>query len=171
MNRFRYCVLVLLPLTISTSLLASQNEAKNKQKSDDPERIRLEKEFASKLLDVVLVGRYSITNAEGEKTSKPDRYEIVKVTKVKNDYWVFYYRRSPDLVLPIPLKVLWAGDTPMITMTNEAIPALGTFSVRLLFHGNHYAGTWQHGRVGGHMWGRIEKQKQPEDTKQKGESK
>jgi hypothetical protein len=30
--------------------------------------------------------------------------------------------------------------------------------VRLFFHGDRYAGTWQHGAIGGHMWGRIEKQ-------------
>ena len=32
-----------------------------------------------------------------------------------------------------------------------------TFDSRVLFHGNRYVGTWQHGEVGGHMWGMIEK--------------
>ena len=27
----------------------------------------------------------------------------------------------------------------------------------VLFYENRYAGTWQHGKVGGHMFGRIEK--------------
>ena len=48
-------------------------------------------------------------------------------------------------------------DTPMISMTDVAIPSMGTFTVRLVFYGDRYAGTWQHGQVGGHMFGRIEK--------------
>ena len=35
---------------------------------------------------------------------------------------------------------------------------IGTFTVRVFFYGDRYAGTWQHGSVGGHMSGRIEKQ-------------
>jgi hypothetical protein len=38
-----------------------------------------------------------------------------------------------------------------------AIPTLGTFTARVFFYGNRYAGTWQHDKVGGHMFGRIEK--------------
>jgi hypothetical protein len=39
------------------------------------------------------------------------------------------------------------------------VPRVGmvTFTVRLFFYGDRYAGTWQHGKVGGHMSGRIEK--------------
>ena len=49
------------------------------------------------------------------------------------------------------------GDTPMITLTDLAVPTLGTFTARVFFYGDRYAGTWQHGNVGGHMFGRIEK--------------
>jgi hypothetical protein len=42
-------------------------------------------------------------------------------------------------------------------MTDTSLPAMGTFTVRVLFYGDRYAGTWQHGAVGGHMSGRIEK--------------
>jgi hypothetical protein len=51
----------------------------------------------------------------------------------------------------------WVGDTPMIMLTDFTIPAMGTFTVRLFFYGDRYAGTWQHGRVGGQMFGRIER--------------
>ena len=51
----------------------------------------------------------------------------------------------------------WVGDTPMITMTDLSIPTLGTFTARVFFYGDRYAGTWQHDRVGGHMFGSIEK--------------
>jgi hypothetical protein len=55
------------------------------------------------------------------------------------------------------LPIAWAGDTPMISMTDLAIPGLGTFTCRVFFYGDRYAGTWQHGKVGGHMWGMIER--------------
>lgn len=121
------------------------------------DRKKLEKEFAEKLSGVALVGRFSITTSEKEPPAKPDRYVIDKVTKLPKDYWMFHYRKSPDFVLPIALKVVWAGDTPMITMSDVNIPTMGTFSARIMFHGNLYAGTWQHGKVGGHMWGKLEK--------------
>jgi hypothetical protein len=53
--------------------------------------------------------------------------------------------------------MLWAGDTPIIEMTDVTIPRLGTFSARVFFYGDRYAGTWQHGQYGGHMFGRIQK--------------
>jgi hypothetical protein len=52
----------------------------------------------------------------------------------------------------------WAGDTLMIMMTDTSLPGLGTFTVRVFFYGDHYAGTWQHGEVGGRMSGQIAKQ-------------
>ena len=62
---------------------------------------------------------------------------------------------NKDLTLPITLPVIWAGDTPMITLDNVALPGMGTFSARVLFHRNRYAGTWQHDDIGGHMFGEL----------------
>ena len=123
------------------------------------DRAQLEKEFSQKLSGATLVGRFSV---EGEdSTLKPERYELESVSKLQGDYWLFLARiqyGEHDVKLPITLRVVWAEETPMITLTNLAIPGLGSeFSARVLFHGNRYAGTWQHGKVGGHMWGLIEK--------------
>jgi hypothetical protein len=138
-------------------------------------KAKLEKAFEKRMTNVVLVGRFSITEGDEEKPSKKDRYQVDKVTKLQNDVWLFHYRRSPDLVFPIPMKIRWAGDTPMILMTNEKIPGMGTFTARVFFYENRYAGTWQHGAVGGHMWGLIRKGKQApaksEKPKTKKESK
>ena len=47
----------------------------------------------------------------------------------------------------------------MVMLTDYSVPALGTFTARVLFYDDRYAGTWQHGQeVGGHLFGRIEKQ-------------
>jgi hypothetical protein len=65
----------------------------------------------------------------------------------------------------MPLEIKWAGDTPIITLTNMAIPGLGTFTARVLIYDNRYAGTWQHGPVGGNLFGKIEKAKDNGDAK------
>jgi hypothetical protein len=62
-----------------------------------------------------------------------------------------------DVTVPIPLEIKWAGDTPVITLTDLAIPGLGTFTARVLIYDDRYAGTWQHGKVGGSLFGKIEK--------------
>jgi hypothetical protein len=46
----------------------------------------------------------------------------------------------------------------MILLSDMTIPALGTFSARVFFYGDRYSGTWQHGSVGGHLFGRIERE-------------
>ena len=54
------------------------------------------------------------------------------------------------------MKVLWAGKTAVLTLEEFTIAGMGTYSARLMFHGNRYAGTWQHGKAGGLMFGKIE---------------
>ena len=58
--------------------------------------------------------------------------------------------------VPVVVPMRWNGDTPMIMMTHTTLPGLGTFTVRLFFYTDRYAGTWQHGERGGYISGRIE---------------
>lgn len=123
----------------------------------------LERAFAEKLSGATLVGRYTVDGKENQ-APKDERYELIRVAKLRDEYWVFNARvkyGNTDVTVPITLKVLWAGDTPMISMTDLNIPGLGTFTSRVFFYGDRYAGTWQHGEVGGHLFGRIEPAKQP----------
>ena len=121
-----------------------------------------EQAFVDLMKDCVLAGRFSIDGKEDE-AAKTDKYTIQGVSKVKDDNWLVHARivyGQNDIVVPVPVKMHWAGDTPVLSVTDLAIPGLGEqFSTRLVFHDGRYAGTWGHGQVGGHMWGRIEKQK------------
>ena len=38
----------------------------------------------------------------------------------------------------------FVDDTPIILMTDATIPGMGTFTARVFFHGDLYAGTWEH---------------------------
>ncbi len=125
-----------------------------------------EKEFAKRMENTVLIGFFTVDSDKPDQAGDPERYEIRKVTKAAGNTWIFQSRikyGNVDVVLPIPVPIEWAGDTPVVSMTNFNIPTMGTFTCRVMFYKDRYAGTWQHGDKGGHMWGKIEKaQKTPE---------
>ena len=118
----------------------------------------LERQFTERMQDVVLVGNFTI---EGRETrgGSPERYELSRVAKVDDDQWRFDVHMvygSVDVTLPVVVPIVWAGDTPMVTITDFSIPTLGTFTARVFFYDDRYAGSWQHGQYGGLMYGAIE---------------
>ena len=121
----------------------------------------VERQFSERMTNVSLVGTFTVTGREN-RTPSPDRYDIFSVEKVGTDQWRFNARMDccgvNGATLPIVVPLRFVGDTPVIMMTDTSLPGVGTFTVRVFFYGDRYAGTWQHGRVGGHMSGRIEKQ-------------
>ena len=145
--------------SVATASLAGVATAQEKAAAK-PNREEQEKAFADRMTGTVLVGNYSVVGKES-KPSNPERYELKKVSKFAEDVWVFEARvkyGQTDVTLPMTLRMIWAEDTPMITLTNATLPGLGSaFGARVIFHGDLYAGTWQHGKVGGHLWGTIEK--------------
>ncbi len=117
--------------------------------------------FTDQMHSSVLVGRFTIVGREN-RPAIVERYDISSVEKVGGDRRRFNARiryGSVDTTLPVVVTMLWAGDTPMITITDFTIPTMGTFTARVFFCGDRYAGSWQHGAAGGHMFGRIEKAK------------
>jgi len=123
----------------------------------------LERAFAERMQNVTLVGQFTIDGRE-DRGGRPERYEIARVTKVGDSDWRFDARityADIDVTLPVTVPIVWAGDTPMITITDFAIPTLGTFTVRLIFYDDRYAGSWQHGEFGGLMYGVIETAARP----------
>jgi hypothetical protein len=119
-----------------------------------------ERQFAERMQNVSLVGTFTVAGREN-RTPSPDRYDIFSVEKIGDDQWRFNARMDccgvNGATLPIVVPMRFVGDTPMIMMTDTNLPGIGTFTVRVFFYGDWYAGTWQHGPVGGHMSGRIEK--------------
>ncbi len=132
-----------------------------------PDRDALEKAFIERLSGAALVGTFSV---DGQPGAKAERYEIDSVKKHKGDDWVVTARikyGEHDVKVPMVVQVYWAGDTPVISLTDLAIPGLGTFTSRVMIHKHRYAGTWQHGDVGGQLWGKVEKSEPKKDEKSK----
>jgi len=151
----------------STAAKPAEDKPAGEKKADKPklDQAELEKLFAEKLSNCALIGRFTVDGKEG--TPKEDTYQITKTSKLRDDYWMFSGIKygKQEFSIPLVIRVVWAGDTPMMAMDKFTIPGLGTFSFRLMFDGNRYAGTWQHDDVGGHMWGRIERMKAADDAK------
>jgi hypothetical protein len=119
----------------------------------------VERRFAERMRNVKLVGSFTVDGRE-PRPPRGDGYEIESVEKVGPDSWRFNARfGSIGTTIPIVVPMRFVGDTPVIMMTDTALPGIGTFTVRLFFYGDRYSGTWQHGAVGGQMSGRIEPQK------------
>jgi hypothetical protein len=149
------------------ALVQAQEPAKPAEKAElSPEELikKLEKD----LTGVKLVGRFTVTG-KAEMTPKEEEYTITSAMKLTDpDLWMIKARikyGKTDAVFPIPLLIKWAGDTPIITMTNMEIPGLGTFSTRVILYEGRYAGTWQHGDVGGHLFGVIKRDEPATDEK------
>src|SRR5580698_7744939 len=119
-----------------------------------------EKQFQEALNNVTLVGYF--TQGDGKELTD-DKYVIERVTKVKEDTWKFEARiqyNKKDFKVAMPLPVKFAGDTPVISLTNFAVPGFGSFTARVVMYNGAYAGTWGSAGANGHggkLFGKIVK--------------
>lgn len=117
-----------------------------------------EQAFQQTMSGVALEGFFTV----GDGTElHPDRYVIESVTKVKEGLWRFSARiqyNKKDVPITLDVPVFFAGDTPVISLTRQAIQGTsGVFDTRLVIYKGGYAGTWGGGATGGKMFGNIVK--------------
>ncbi len=77
---------------------------------------------------------------------------------MSGDVWMFQARMNlggHDIPVPIPVAIKWAGDTPVITLTDLSIPGMGSYTARVVLYRNRYAGTWSGKDHGGELFGSI----------------
>jgi hypothetical protein len=134
-----------------------------------PEKAKLYKQLEELLTNAKLTGNFTITGKELDKLTK-EEYTILSATKADaGEMWLIKARikyGGKDVTVPMPIEILWAGKTPVITLDKTTIPGLGTFSAHVVLDGGRYAGTWQHDEVGGHLFGTIEKVKEEDKEKE-----
>ena len=125
-----------------------------------PSREELIKDLEKSLTGAKLTGRFTVKGKE-DMAPAPEEYTITSARKlIDGDQWMITARikyGQTDKSFPVPIEIKWAGTTPVMTLDKVTIPGLGTFSTRVVIHGDMYAGTWQHDEVGGHLFGTIEK--------------
>jgi hypothetical protein len=161
--------LIALFFTIAPAAVLSQDAPPEPGPAKQPEakanQAELDKQFEKTMSGATLVGRFTIEGrGDAGREPREERYQINKVTKMSGDYWMFVARVQygrKDVTVPMALQVKWAGDTPVITLTDLAIPGLGTYTARVMIFRDHYAGYWSGGDHGGNLWGRIERTPPP----------
>jgi hypothetical protein len=153
MSRVRWILLMLVAMlgTAALVLLYTRPRAEASQVEQD-------RQFEQMMTGVTLVGRS--TTVGRDNLSSEERYMIESVTRVTGDTWLVQSRfqyETREVPIVIPVQVRWAGDTPVLCLTDFAIPGMGTFSARVVFYREQYAGTWSAQKYGGQMFGRLER--------------
>ena len=123
-----------------------------------PNRAKLEKKFRETLNGATMLGRWREVKEGSLGEEKEERYTIRGVTKGTGDIWILLAQvqfGKKDVTLPVPVNVHWAGDTPVISITNAGLPGLGTYTARVLIYDNLYTGTWSGPGHGGFLSGTI----------------
>src|SRR5438128_1818901 len=118
-----------------------------------PTQGELEKKLEETMSNAVLVGHF--TSGKQDTGSKEDRYTIASAKKIPmTERWVItakiqYGNRGDTAAIPIMVPVKWAGDTPVISVTDLSIPGMGTYTARVMIFRDQYAGTWDAGAGAG----------------------
>ena len=113
-------------------------------------------EFEKMMTGAALVGHSTLDGKDG--LSGEERYSIDRVTRLTGDVWMFQARmklEGHEIPVPIPVTVKWAGDTPVIEVTDLGIPGMGSYTARVVLYRDRYAGTWSGKDHGGQLFGAI----------------
>ena len=146
------------------SLLATAAPLQERDQRRGPEPVPLqqlnkrERAFQAMLDGSIMEGAFTQDDLPRDAPPASDRYTLDKVEKLDDGRWRFHTRvqyGKSDFTVGVPVRVLWTEETPMITVDDFRIPLVGTFSARVLFHEDQYAGVWDGGDHGGQMWGRV----------------
>lgn len=144
-------------VTLLASILLSQLAVPIGAQGAQSPQSDLDAKFEAMMNGAQLQGHFTIDGMD--VPIQPESYSLSKVEKQDDGRWLFVAAMkymNTDVTLPMPFEVIWSGDTPVITVTDEPIEGLeGVFSARVLIYDGMYAGTWKHNVFRGQMYGKI----------------
>jgi hypothetical protein len=120
----------------------------------------LEAKFQAALKNVTFQGvTQNIENHETITEGRSDSYKIVGADKLGEGKWTIrakFAYGDKEFEVPIPVKVTWAGDTPVIIVDKLALPGSKvSYTARVLVFDGTYAGSWSGGDKAGLLSGII----------------
>ena len=155
MKTFRFLAALAATVLGGVFVAGSLAEEPGKAAAATPEQ---EAKLVATLTNATLKGRWCAIKDGQLGPDKEDTYTIVSVTKLGGDQWQINARLAyggKDLDLPIPAKVKWAGDTPVLIFDNITLGAGRTYSARLMIYEKTYSGWWTAPDHGGLLNGVI----------------
>lgn len=145
--------------TAAIAAIFTLQPARGQAPADAQKKAELEKQFIQAMSGATLAGTFTITG-QGDSKLRTERYTLSEVSKLQDNLFLFKANikyGDKDVTVPLPLVVIWAGDTPVITLTDAPLPGLGTYTARVMIYRDHYAGYWAGKDHGGHLFGTIER--------------
>lgn len=146
----------------------SDQEKKNETKDSEDETAADQKELEAKLAKYLTGTKWTGNFTMGDDGKMiTEYYEILSAQKSEfGDKWNLIARikyGDHDATIPLPpMEIKFAGSTPVITVDKLFFPGFGVFDARVVIRRGKYAGTWQHDKVGGHLFGTITKMNEEE---------
>jgi hypothetical protein len=150
------CIIVLFAAL--GTLASAQEPTKPASAKPTPSAADLESKLITTLTNATLTGRACGIKDGQLGPDKEDSYTVVSIAKVSGDNWTITARLSyngASIDLPIPTKVQWAGDAPVLILDDIGFGGPRTYSARVLIYDNAYAGTWSAKDHGGLVNGVI----------------
>jgi hypothetical protein len=149
------------PKTANENPPAKSEKTASKILSQD----ELEAKFKALLTNATLKGRWSpIQSAELGPEKQEDQYFIVSANKLENDKWVINAKMEygkTEMTIPVPVRVQWSGDTPVIIVDEFSMGGKRSYTARVLFFNDTYAGSWYGSNgYGGLLYGSVTHQPQ-----------
>lgn len=105
----------------------------------------LQAAFVAMLKDATLEGAWVPVQGGKSGEQKVDRYQVVRAEKIEGDQWRIISKmthQGQEIEVPIPVIVKWAGDTAVMILDDVATGGGKSYSARVLFHNDRYAGSW-----------------------------
>ena len=129
----------------------------------------MESQFSAMLKGATLKGTWAPVGPVGLGEDKDDAYHIVEAKKVKEDQWVMVSRfnyKGRQLDIPVPVVIKFAGDTAVMILNDLPTGDGATWSARILFHDDVYAGSWWEStrKKGGILSGTISRKAEEKGT-------
>lgn len=133
--------------------------------AQEPNQAELEAKFKEMMTGVTMSGRWCSLKDGVLGEQKNEKYTIVSAEKGNGDAWIINAKMrygGQEIVAPIPVQVKWAGDAAVMVVDALKIPGPNgssgnSYSARVLFYDNTYAGTWSGGNHAGLLKGVIVK--------------
>jgi hypothetical protein len=136
-RRIFTAALIVFPGFIAFTLAAADEGTANQE--------AMEQKFSAMLEEATLHGTWAPFRAEGLGDDLEDRYFIVRAAKEKGDRWLIVSRlnyKGQQLDVPIPVVIKFAGDAAVMILNDVPVGEGKTWSARILFHDDVYAGSW-----------------------------
>lgn len=124
--------------------LAQQGDARSPGAGEEAPA-KAEEAFAAMLTDATLNGTWAPIDKSLLGDDRKDGYHIVRATKKEGDQWILVSRmtfQGQEFEIPIPVTVKFAGDTAVMILNDLPLGDGTTWSARILFHDDVYAGSW-----------------------------